>query len=109
MSRYRKTREEQRAADDDDLRFDRLEEQVARDAPVRDAQGTTAARIAMGRAQHLAGLVRECGPDRIGAYLDGLTLDQLYATITALAAMVPDDVPVSDLLGWLDAPKDTAA
>lgn len=27
---------------------------------------------------------------------------QLYALVVALAAMVPDDVPVSELLGWTD-------
>ena len=68
----------------------------------RPAQGPMAARNARKRAQAFVGLVREQGPDAIGGYLDALTVDQLYALTTTLAALVPDDVPVGDLLGWLD-------
>lgn len=75
----------------------------------RLAQGDSAARSARQRAANLARLVREEGPDGIGAYLDSLDLEQLYAVATTLAAMVPVDVPVSRLLGWLDVLEEGAA
>jgi len=75
----------------------------------RPAQGPMAARSAVMRAQHLAGLVRDEGPDGIGAYLDALEPDQLYALVVALAAMVPLDTPVADLLAWVDQPEEDAA
>ena len=74
----------------------------------RPAQGDTAARAARRRAQHLAGLVREEGPDGIGAYLDELDREQLYAVVVTLAAMVPLDTPVAELLAWLDAEERVA-
>lgn len=78
--------------------------EAALDGPLapRPAQGSIAARSALVRAQHLAGMVRDEGPDGIGAYLDDLDLDQLYGLVTALAAMVPVGQPVADLLAWLD-------
>lgn len=68
----------------------------------RDTQGTHAANGAIQRAQYFAGMVRDHGPDAIGAYLDELTPDQHYALTTTLAAMIPLDVPVSDLLAWIN-------
>lgn len=68
----------------------------------RPAQGGLAARSAIVRAQALACLVRDEGPDSIGAYLDALTSDELYALTVTLAAMVPVDQPAAELLGWLE-------
>lgn len=70
--------------------------------PPRATQGGVAARSAIIRATALTCLVRDDGPDTIGAYLDDLNLDQLYALVVTLAAMVPDDQRVDDLLGWVD-------
>ena len=77
---------------------------AAYDGPLapRPAQGSTAARSAMVRAHRLAGMVRDEGPDGIGAYLDELDRDQLYALTVTLAAMVPIDQPAAELLGWLE-------
>lgn len=68
----------------------------------RPSQGGLAARSAIVRAQALACLVRDEGADTIGAYLDDLDADQLYALVVTLAAMVPVDQPAADLLGWLE-------
>ena len=75
----------------------------------RPPQGENAARSAIIRAQHFAGLVRDEGPEGIGAYLDQLEPEQLYALTTALAAMVPLDVPVAELLAWVDTAQEAAA
>lgn len=83
-----------------------IDDYVANARPTQDPAAVRSARI---RAQHLAGLVRDEGPDGIGAYLDSLTLEQLYAVTVTLAAMVPLDTPVADLLGWLDAPRQETA
>lgn len=91
----------------DAARLADLDRAYAEEQP-RDAQGPIAARSALRRAQHLAGLVRTEGPDGIGAYLDALDREQLYAVVVTLAAMVPDDVPVSELLAWLDAEERVA-
>lgn len=68
----------------------------------RDTQGTPAANGAIQRAQYFAEYVRDHGPDALGAYLDQLTPDQHYALTVTLAAMVPLDVPVADLLAWIN-------
>lgn len=68
----------------------------------RPAQGGHAARDAVVRAQALACLVRDEGPDGTGAYLDALTRDELYALTVTLAAMVPVDQPAAELLAWLE-------
>lgn len=50
----------------------------------------------------LVGIVRDYGRDTIEEWVrdkDRLTLEQITV---ALAAMVPDDVPVSQLLAWCD-------
>lgn len=75
----------------------------------RLAQGESAARGARQRAAYLTRLVRDEGPDGIGAYLDALTGDQLYAVIVTLAAAVPADVPLSRLLAWVDNLEDGVA
>lgn len=77
--------------------------------PPRPEQGYTVVGPAMARAQKFVGLVRTEGTDAIGAYLDLLTTDQHYALTVTLAAMVPDDVPVSELLHWVtDDPNQPA-
>jgi hypothetical protein len=53
------------------------------------------------RATQLACLVRDEGRDGIGDFLDTLTMQQLYGMCVALAAMVPDDRPVHELLAWV--------
>lgn len=70
----------------------------------RDTQGTTAANSAIIRAQNLAGMVRDEGPDAIGRYLDALDRGQLYALTVALAAMVDVDQTPADLLAWITEP-----
>lgn len=54
------------------------------------------------RAMTLTCMVRDESADTIGAYLDQLDRDALYALTVTLAAMVPDDVPMSVLLAWID-------
>lgn len=71
----------------------------------RPAQGSRAGMAALTRAQHLAGMVRDCGPDAIGAYLDNLTSDELYALTVTLAALVPIDQTPAELLDWLHHPQ----
>lgn len=68
--------------------------------PPRPAQGTRAAVAAITRATHLACLVRDEGACSVGAYLDALTADQMYGLVVTLAAMVPDDRTVDELLDW---------
>lgn len=72
--------------------------------PPRPTQGARAALAAIERAQNLACMVRDEGADGIGPYLDRLTPDQHYALTVTLAAMVPLDQTVEELLGWL-APR----
>lgn len=70
--------------------------------PPRPAQGGRAAAAAIRRAAALACLVRDEGTDGIGAFLDDLDTDQLYALTVALAAMVDPDVDVpEDRLAWV--------
>lgn len=69
--------------------------------PPRPTQGTRAGSIALERAQRLVCLVRDESADGIGAYLDTLNTEALYALTVALAAMVPDDQPADTLLAWL--------
>ena len=70
--------------------------------PPRATQGTRAAVAAIERAQNLACMVRDESADSVGPWLDKLTPAQMYALVVALAAMVPDDQPAADLLGWLE-------
>lgn len=69
--------------------------------PTRTTQGTHAATQAIRRAQTFAGLVRDEGPDSIGAFLDNLTGDEHYALTVTLAAMLPIDHTPADLLDWI--------
>lgn len=75
------------------------------DLPTRDlpprAAGTVA-RHALNRATELVVMVRDEGTDATGAFLDRLDRQGLYALAVTLAAMVPDDQPVDDLLAWVD-------
>lgn len=87
--------DEQRLAD-----LDRTVDRYIEDR--RPTQGDRAAATARRRAAHLSRLVREEGADGIGAYLDALDLEDLYAITVTLAAMVPTDRPASELLAWLD-------
>lgn len=73
--------------------------------PHRPAQGSRAGQTALQRAQEFVGIVREEGPDGIGAYLDALDRDALYGLVVGCAAMVPLDQTPSDLLAWLLAPQ----
>lgn len=73
--------------------------------PGREAQGPAVVGPALARAQKLIALVREEGTDGIGGYLDRLDQRQMYALVVTLAAMVPDDVPVGDLLTWITHPN----
>lgn len=57
---------------------------------------------ALNRATSLVTVVRDEGPESIGAILDRCDTQGLYALATVLACMVPDDRPVRDLLSWLD-------
>lgn len=80
--------------------------------PPRDTQGPRAGVAALARAQALAALVRDHGPDTTGPWLDALTRAELYAVTVALAAMLPVDESPAALLDWIDQPlipvKDTA-
>lgn len=51
-------------------------------------------------ALRLVGIVRDEGQDAVAGVLHPLDLRELYALAVVLAAMVPDDRPLSDLLGW---------
>ena len=60
------------------------------------------ARISVKRATELVCLVRDEGPSATGAFLDRFNAQQMYALAVTLAAMVPDDRPVDDLLAWTE-------
>lgn len=77
--------------------------------PPRGTQGTRAGVVALERAQNFACMVRDESADTLGAYLDELDRDSLYGLVVALAAMVPDDVPATDLLAWMDEPMAVAS
>lgn len=66
--------------------------------------GHTLVLPAINRATALATLVRDEGPESIARILDPLNRQQLYALVVALAALVPDDRSVRELLAWLDRP-----
>lgn len=51
----------------------------------------------------LVGLVREEVPFTVGLHLAKIDRQQLEHLTIALAAMVPDDRPLSELLAWTDA------
>lgn len=68
----------------------------------RASQGAYAAHHGIRRATELACMVRDEGPCGIGEYLDRLDREALYALTVSLAAMVPIDTPVEDLLSWLE-------
>jgi hypothetical protein len=53
------------------------------------------------KAQELVCLVRDEGPDSIGEWLAGLSKTETQALAVILAAMVPDDKPVDELLAWI--------
>lgn len=53
-------------------------------------------------AAQLAGTVHDDGPEQVAAIIDPLTRDQINALCVVLAAMVPVDRTVSDLLAWID-------
>lgn len=58
-------------------------------------------RSALPRAQALVHNVRREGPEAIARILDPLTWEETAAVVVMLAAMVPDDVPVSELTAWV--------
>jgi hypothetical protein len=53
-------------------------------------------------ATELACLVREQDADGIGRFLAGIREEEIPALLVVLAAMVPVDEPVGDLLAWVD-------
>ena len=66
---------------------------------------------ALQRATALVTIVRE-GADSVARILDKCDRQGLYALVTVLASMVPDDRTVADLLRWIDddgIPSDRAA
>ena len=69
--------------------------------PPRATQGGNAGAKAIPRATAMVVAVRDEGPVEVAAILDPLNRDQLYALTVALAAMVPDDQPIDELLGWV--------
>jgi len=81
-------------------RYAALDDAIAK-TTIRAAAGPLAGRHALEGATRLVSLVREEGPDGIGDFLDRRTRQGLYGLVVALAAMVPDDQPVEDLLEWL--------
>ena len=52
----------------------------------------------------LVGIVRDYGVDTITEFVRQRDRHQLEAMAVALAAMVPDDQPVSALLAWIEPP-----
>jgi len=50
----------------------------------------------------LACLVRDWDQAGIARRLTRLSVQELHALAVVMAAMIPDDAPVSDLLGWLE-------
>lgn len=62
------------------------------------------------KALELVCLVRDEGPDAIGAWLAKLNRAERRALPVILAAMVPDDQPIDELLGWIswDSPRGLA-
>lgn len=77
-------------------------------APRLHPEGLALATQAIKRAPNLVCIVRDEGPDTIGAYLDRLNTQELYALIVCLAAMVPDNQSVNGLLSWLPATEEVA-
>jgi hypothetical protein len=59
---------------------------------------------AIPRAMALVQNVRTEGPESVARILDPLTWEQTAAVIVVLAAMVPDDVPLSELTAWVHEP-----
>jgi len=90
------------AARSDEQRLADLDRTIDLYAVRRPTQGGRAAASAISRATTLACMVRDESADTIGDYLDDLDRDQFYALTVALAAMVPVDQPVEQLLGWLE-------
>lgn len=70
--------------------------------PRAHPDGTRLANSARVRAANLICTVRDEGADSIGHILDKCDRQALYALCVVLAAMVPDDVPASELLAWLE-------
>jgi hypothetical protein len=64
---------------------------------------------AMNRAAELVVMVRDEGTDAIGAFLDRCDRQGLYALVVTLAAMVPDDAPMDELLAWITAATEGVA
>lgn len=53
-------------------------------------------------AAELAAVIRDADQSRIARLLLRKTDRELFALVITLAAMVPDDRPLPDLLGWLE-------
>jgi len=62
----------------------------------------------MSTALELIPSLRDYGPDRAETLLGHLSAGHLYRLVILLAAMVPDDRPVSELLAWLDKPAQSS-
>lgn len=60
---------------------------------------------AMPRALRAIEITRDESADDMAVILDRCDRQQLYAIVTVLACLVPDDRPVADLLAWSDPTK----
>ena len=66
--------------------------------------GDRLAEVAVGRAQRLACAIRDDGAWEVARITDDLSRDELVALAVVLAAMVPLDRSVADLLAWVQQP-----
>lgn len=83
-------------------RIANLDAALAKTEP-RGTAGPLIGRHALDSATALVSMVRDEGPDTLGEYLDRRDRQALYGLVVTLAAMVPDDRPVEELLAWLPA------
>jgi len=59
-----------------------------------------AANTAVSRATHLITDVRDLNPQEVWASLADIPVTDLVCTVIVLAAMVPDDRTITELVGW---------
>lgn len=73
--------------------------------PREHPDGPALVKAALPRVLTLISTVREEGADSVAAILDRCDTQDLYALVTVLAAMVPDDRPAAELLAWVTVPR----